>query len=112
MPTPGLALRHYAPVTETKICERENMAKAYKNGTAVVVFKEKISTIPFEVQYILSKSGSLQEAAQKLYQTLTVIDQSGYNTIICEELPNEGVGIALKDRLKRASWKNSLTETE
>ncbi|NBV30077.1 MAG: threonylcarbamoyl-AMP synthase [Chitinophagaceae bacterium] len=109
MPTPGLALRHYAPVTETQICERENIARTYKNGMAVVVFKEKISTIPFEAQYILSKSGSLQEAAQQLYQTLTVIDQSGYNTIICEELPNEGVGIALNDRLKRASWKNSQT---
>jgi len=53
----------------------------------------------------LSKSGDLNEAANNLYKTLRKIKNSGFKSIIVNKIPNIGIGIAINDRLKRASNK-------
>lgn len=107
-PTPGLALRHYAPTTKMILCKREKITELYEEGTAVLVFSNAIPTIKEEYQYILSPIASLDEAAQQLYQVLHEIDHAGYKKILCEEFPEEGAGHAINDRLKRASWDNKI----
>ena len=107
-PTPGLARRHYAPNTKTVICSREKIAELYDEGTAVLVFSNTIPTIDATSQYVLSPLASLDEAGQQLYQILHEIDNSNYHKILCEEMPEEGAGHAINDRLRRASWESKL----
>ena len=53
-------------------------------------------------EVILSPSGDLQEAAQRIYQTLHELDKLGLDYIVIEPLPNEGLGRSVNDRLSRA----------
>lgn len=104
-PTPGLAPRHYAPQTLTLLTEREKIAELYTGNTVVLLFSEPISGIPLSCQYILSPQGSLAQAAKNLYSILHEIDQSGFEKIICERVPENGIGNAINDRLRRAATK-------
>ena len=51
----------------------------------------------------LSKKGDLKEAAANLYKTMRKIKKKGYKKIFVSEIPNQGPGLAINDRLKRAS---------
>ena len=51
----------------------------------------------------LSKKGHLKEAAANLYKIMRKIKNKGYKKIFVSKIPNQGVGIAINDRLKRAS---------
>ena len=51
----------------------------------------------------LSKKADLKEAASNLYKTMRKIKKSGYKKIFVMRIPNIGPGIAINDRLKRAS---------
>jgi L-threonylcarbamoyladenylate synthase len=45
------------------------------------------------------------EATSKLYAFMHDLDKSEYDLILVDPIPNTGVGMALNDRLKRASIK-------
>ena len=51
----------------------------------------------------LSKQSSLEEVGKKLYQSLRLIKKQGFKNISVKKIPNQGIGIAINDRLKRAS---------
>ncbi len=51
----------------------------------------------------LSKKADLKEAAANLYKTMRKIKKQGYKKIFVAKIPNIGPGIAINDRLKRAS---------
>ena len=75
--------------------------KIAKKNEAVIGLgqKFKVKTNHFN----LSKSGNLNEAANKLYKTLRKIKNSGFKSIVVNKIPNTGIGLAINDRLKRAS---------
>ena len=68
---------------------------------AFLVFgkKYKISNNYFN----LSKKADLKEAASNLYKIMRKIKKDGYKKIFVGKIPNIGPGIAINDRLKRAS---------
>ena len=51
----------------------------------------------------MSKKANLKEAAANLYKTMRKIKKKGYKKIFVAKIPNKGLGIAMNDRLKRAS---------
>ena len=51
----------------------------------------------------LSKNSDLREAASKLYATFRRIKKLKFKKIYVVKIPNKGIGIAINDRLKRAS---------
>ncbi len=56
--------------------------------------------------FYLSKKKSLEEAAKNLYKKLREIKKKGFKNISITKIPNKDIGIAINDRLKRAStWK-------
>lgn len=101
--SPGMFSKHYSPTTKT-ILTRDIMGKLKEHGS------EKIGVICFQntshhsFERILSPSGSLPEAAMNLYATLHEVDVLGFDLILVEEVPQHGLGIAINDRLKRASF--------
>jgi L-threonylcarbamoyladenylate synthase len=54
----------------------------------------------------LSPTKNLFQACFLLYSGLRYLDSQGVKNIQVMPIPNEGVGMAINDRLKRASYKN------
>lgn len=63
--------------------------------------------MPRDQQRVLSPLGDLNEAAQKLFAAMRELDalcaQRGLKAIFAQKLPDQGLGRAINDRLKRAS---------
>ena len=58
---------------------------------------------PKKNHFNLSKTGNLKEAANNLYKTMRKIKKKGYKKIFVTKIPDKGLGLAINDRLKRAS---------
>ena len=54
------------------------------------------------VEY-LSASGDLREAAARLFAVLRGLDEAGLDLIVAEPVPEEGLGRAIMERLRRAA---------
>lgn len=52
----------------------------------------------------LSEKGDLLEAASNLFRILHQVDLQGYRGIVVALVPDEGIGKAINDRLRRASY--------
>jgi L-threonylcarbamoyladenylate synthase len=104
---PGLLSFHYAPKTKLVFCEDLNEAEEHlKNKDAIaLVFDNKLEQQINIETWVLSKSGKLEEAAQNLFKTLREIDSKSPSQIIAIAVPNEGLGRAINDRLKKAQHK-------
>ena len=70
-------------------------------------FKNIMPDINFKgVALNLSVNGDLNEAATNLFKMLRILDKSNSKNIIVAPIPNKGVGIAINDKLMRASLQN------
>lgn len=102
---PGMLARHYAPATRTFLVD--NVANEVKKHSGkkigILVFKDSLNA-PFLTEIILSKKGSMQESASKLYDSLHELDHQNLDVIITEKFPNHGLGKSINDRLQRATF--------
>src|SRR5262249_53420820 len=57
----------------------------------------------FSAAEFLSASGDAHEAAANLFAAMRRLDALGLSLIAAESVPNEGLGVAINDRLTRAS---------
>ena len=62
--------------------------------------KDEINEILTKLE---SKNFDLSEAASNLYKILRIVKKRGYKKIQINKIPNLGPGIAINDRIKRAS---------
>jgi L-threonylcarbamoyladenylate synthase len=105
--TPGQLKSHYAPSTPLYNGDVKEMLKKWKDKrVATISFSTQFDEIPAETQFILSPNESLSEAAGKLFATLRSIDQLDVDVILAEIFPEQGLGRAINDRLKRAGAKH------
>ena len=58
-----------------------------------------------------STTGNLREAAANLFRHLRELDHAGLDCIVAEALPEEGLGVAIMDRLRRAAHASGATIT-
>jgi L-threonylcarbamoyladenylate synthase len=101
---PGQLQSHYAPRKDLKIGNIEELLQEHKGKrVGVLSFQKRFSSDSIEKQIVLSESGDLNEAAQKLFSALREMDKSTIEIILTEKVPNFGLGRAINDRLKRAS---------
>jgi L-threonylcarbamoyladenylate synthase len=74
---------------------------------------QKIGVLSFTQTYlrgvqkniVLSKAGKLEEAAANLFMAMRQLDALGLDIIVTEAFPDEGVGMAINDRLARAAYR-------
>ena len=80
-------------------------------GEALLAFgPDKISgPDPAAVVLNLSESGDLNEATANLFGHLRALDGKGVHAIAVMPVPDEGLGEAINDRLKRARSPVTLT---
>jgi L-threonylcarbamoyladenylate synthase len=91
---PGMLHRHYAP----NIPLRLNATEANTNEV-LLAFGLHAPTHSLN----LSSSGDLTEAAANLFKMLRLLDQPQYQGIAVMPIPKEGIGVAINNRLERAS---------
>ncbi|MEZ5825708.1 MAG: L-threonylcarbamoyladenylate synthase [Geminicoccaceae bacterium] len=94
---PGMMLRHYSPKTAIRLD-----ATSVDAGEALLAFGPQ----PLEgasTTLNLSPTGDLEEAASRLYGMMRELDASGARCIAVMPVPQEGLGEAINDRLRRAA---------
>ena len=94
--SPGMLKRHYSPGIPMKL---NSIKPDYK--AAFIVFGKKYKMK--ENMFNLSKNSNLKEAAKNLYKVLRKIKKLKYKKINVVKIPNKNIGIAINDRLKKAS---------
>jgi L-threonylcarbamoyladenylate synthase len=104
--TPGSLPGHYAPKKELLILQSDIKKVLPKPNTALLAFREPLQEIAsrFAKVIVLSPSGDLREAASNFYAALRDLDKSEVDMMMAESLPEEGIGVAVMDRLRRASY--------
>ena len=101
---PGQLKSHYAPGKRVLRGDIAELIDRYPNNKIAIISFQKEWIGPNLLQnWILSKSGNLEEAAINLFKALREADQSEADMIIAEIFPEEGLGRAINDRLNRAS---------
>jgi L-threonylcarbamoyladenylate synthase len=101
---PGMLSRHYAPKTVTYLSDnvKHTIQSFSDRKIGLLLFKDAMPHENIFHQEILSKTGSLDEAAKNLYAAMHRLDNSNLDVIIAEKLPNKGLGKTINDRLQRA----------
>lgn len=117
LPSPGVGLRHYAPRASLVLVEGE--AEAQREAFAQAVraaesagerlglmlpdaFESLLPSTP-AIVYQWGRWKDEEELAQRLFAGLRWLDASGATIILCPLPPAEGIGVAIRDRLRKAA---------
>ena len=87
--SPGLLKFHYAPVTPLYIIDNIKELKGLKN--------KNVGILDF------SNYKDLRKLASHFFSLLRKFDESSYELIVAQKVSHEGLGIAINDRLEKAS---------
>ncbi|OPZ77859.1 MAG: Threonylcarbamoyl-AMP synthase [Alphaproteobacteria bacterium ADurb.Bin438] len=93
---PGQLKTHYSPRIPLFMNATE-----FPEEFAVLAFGKVSDDIHVDLN--LSESGDLVEAASNLFDYMRRLDTFPFKGISVMPIPNEGIGVAINDRLKRAS---------
>ncbi len=94
---PGMMKKHYAPKTPLRL-----------NATKLMTGEIGLGFGGYDIGELnLSHEGSLAEAAANFYSMLRLLDAKAmrqkYQAIAIAQIPDEGVGLAINDRLRRGA---------
>jgi L-threonylcarbamoyladenylate synthase len=120
--SPGLGIRHYAPRARVLLVESEGELAAelsrVREGVKIGVLLPGGWTLPAfphlptkgrygaSSALVVCSWGSWSEPetlARELYAQLRALDESGVDLIICPVPSAEGIGLAIRDRLRKAA---------
>ena len=94
--SPGMMKKHYSPGIPVLINQ-----KKYDGKSAFIYLGNKYKNK--KNFFSLSKNSNLDKAASNLYKIFRIIKKNGYKKIQISKIPNIGSGIAINDRIRRAS---------
>ena len=95
--SPGMLARHYATDLALRL-----EATSPAPGEAYLAFGETVPPGAARTEN-LSPAGDLTEAAANLFALLRALDQPEYKAIAVAPIPDQGLGRAINDRLRRAA---------
>ncbi len=103
--SPGTLLSHYAPHVRLRLlAPGEPIPHAdERTRCGLVLFQPRSHGAGYAVTEVLSQDGNLTEAAANLFAALRRLDAAGLDAVIVEPVPEQGLGRAIMDRLRRAA---------
>lgn len=114
--SPGMKYTHYAPKGALTIVQGgtpeqvsgwidEQLKAAAGRGerTGVMAFEEHIGRYAADCVQSLGSLAGLEAAAHRLYAALRRMDEEGVTFILSEACPEEGLGAAIMNRLRKAA---------
>ena len=112
LPSPGVGMRHYAPRARLVLVEGQLGELAARLGEAARGWdRERVGVmLPGElsglglgaVEFTWGRWAAPEEMARELYAGLRTLDAQGCTVIVCPMPPAEGIGAAIRDRLRKA----------
>lgn len=104
---PGTLASHYAPHARVVIVDRDRIATEARRrtsaGARVGVLAPRLSELELEGAESVELPEDAEAAARMLYAALRELDARGVGVILSTLPPEEGLGVAVADRLRRAS---------
>jgi len=111
--SPGMKYRHYAPKAKMILVEGKKEKVIKKIQKLIKKFKnKKIGVLSFSGYPYKTKTKylgkNLKKAAKKLFSALREFDKEKVDIIIAEGCSTKGIGLAIINRLRKASGYNIL----
>ena len=114
LPSPGVGLRHYAPRAHLVLVEDSfnrlpgALAKAATQHSSqrigLMLPDELAAQAPSSVEiFPWGRWAAPEELASRLYAGLRALDAAGCDVILCPLPPADGLGAAIRDRLRKAA---------
>lgn len=104
--SPGMLKSHYSPTKPFILGKLEDIVLEYSTKGipfAILSFYRKFPSLDQSKQIQLSQTKDLNEAAKNLFAAMRALDTMDVSVILSELLPEEGLGRAINDRLRRAA---------
>lgn len=109
--SPGTRYKHYAPRSRMILESSDKMAEhalsLQQEGKIVGIISTNQKKDSFKEYapnlFVLGDRNNLEEISQSLFMALRFFDTHPVDVIICESFPEQGLGAAIMDRLRRAS---------
>jgi L-threonylcarbamoyladenylate synthase len=105
--SPGLRYRHYAPRAQVIIVERgmgeSAVAPWLEAGRPVALMAQRPVSLHRPGLTVRTMPGDLEAYARDLFAVLRELDSTGVEGIFVEAVSQEGLGLTIMDRLRRAA---------
>ncbi|MEO8440046.1 MAG: L-threonylcarbamoyladenylate synthase [Spartobacteria bacterium] len=102
--SPGQLPSHYRPQTPLVLVDDiTSVSVPAGKRYGALLWSDKPFSETFVEARRLSTTSNLREAAANLFRQLRQLDHAGLDCIVAEALPEEGLGVAIMDRLRRAA---------
>jgi L-threonylcarbamoyladenylate synthase len=101
---PGMLARHYAPRTPLLLGHISTLlaAQPQPDHVAILSFQNRYRDgQPQDI--VLAPDGKTETAARHLFAAMRLLDDPQWVAILAEPAPNEGLGAAINDRLRKAA---------
>ena len=101
---PGQLPVHYSPTTPLQLienCEQFSLPAGKRVG--LLAWHHVHADPKYAAIRCLSERQNLHDAATNLFRQLRELDAMGLDLIVTEHVPEEGLGVAIMDRLRRAA---------
>jgi L-threonylcarbamoyladenylate synthase len=107
---PGLLTKHYSPKAKVRLLAHGDTRPPSENlgseSSTALVLNQKPDWYTMQGNvFWLSESGDLNEIAHNLFELIQRLDQQGTQQMLIEQAPEQGIGQAINDRLRRAAAK-------
>ena len=114
LPAPGVGLRHYAPRARLVLVEGPAAKLGWElSATAALYPGERVGImLPADLEvpaiaganfFSWGRWSAPEELARDLYAGLRSLDAQGCTVVLCPVPPQQGIGEAIRDRLKKAA---------
>ena len=102
---PGMLKKHYSPRTPLLLTQNVEQALNIYAGKKIglLTYNSYSPQLQEQHQIVLGKTTNMSVIAYNLYSAMHTMDNAGYDLIIVNKLPDEGIGKSINDRLNRAS---------
>lgn len=106
---PGRATSHYAPAARLVLVAADATPAADGRRIGLLAAtdagRREAEAVggPFAAVEVLSPRGDPVESAARLFEALHALDAAGLDEIVAQPVPEDGLGRALMDRLRRAA---------
>lgn len=101
---PGQLPYHYSPATPVRLVKNFKGIDLDDVTTGFIYYKKPRENFFANERFVaLSDDGDLRESASRLFTLMHQLDGLGLDLIYAEEVPEEGLGKAIMDRLRKAA---------
>ena len=103
---PGMVKSHYSPDVYLKLIDSiDEVTQSDAVNAAIIPFKSESGLDKFKIVKRLSANDDLKEYAVNIFSALHELQDENIEAIYVEKIPEEGLGLAIMDRLKKAAYR-------